>query len=59
MGNRGENLVQGIIGGDTSYEEQSLSHVLLNIDDWIKYTEDIKVFMLEQKEGLSQVLCKH
>lgn len=35
-------MAQGIIGGATSYEEQSLSDILLDIKKWLEYTDKIK-----------------
>lgn len=35
-------MAQGIIGGVTSYEEQSLSDILLDIKEWLEYTDKIK-----------------
>lgn len=38
-------MAQGIFGGATSYEEQSLTDIDLDIQKWIKYTEEIKKMM--------------
>lgn len=38
-------MAQGIYGGATSYEEQSLTDIDLDIQKWIKYTEEIKKMM--------------
>lgn len=35
-------MAQGIFGGATSYEEQSLTDIGLDIQRWIKYTDEIK-----------------
>lgn len=35
-------MAQGIIGGATSYEEQSLKDILLDIMGWMEYTDKIK-----------------
>ena len=35
-------MAQGIFGGATSYEEQSLTDIDLDIQRWIKYTDEIK-----------------
>ena len=35
-------MAQGIFGGATSYEEQSLAHIDSDIQNWIEYTEEIK-----------------
>lgn len=42
-------MAQGIFGGATSYEEQSLQDILDDIICWIKYTTDRKSFILTQK----------
>jgi hypothetical protein len=46
-------MVQGFIGGATSYEEQSLLDILSDIDAWIDYTADRKAFILMQREKLN------
>lgn len=45
-------MAQGIIGGATSYEEQSLLDILSDINNWIDYTSDRKAFILAKKEKL-------
>lgn len=35
-------MAQGIFGGATSYEEQSLADIDSDIQKWIEYTEEIK-----------------
>lgn len=42
-------MAQGIFGGATSYEEQSLQDILDDIVSWIQYTTDKKAFILAQK----------
>lgn len=42
-------MAQGIFGGATSYEEQSMQDILDDIIGWIKYTTDRKSFILTQK----------
>lgn len=42
-------MAQGIFGGATSYEEQSLQDILNDIVSWIQYTTDKKAFILAQK----------
>ncbi|SFR71222.1 hypothetical protein [Anaeromicropila populeti] len=46
-------MAQGIIGGATSYNEQSLLDILSDINDWIAYTSDRKAFILAQREKLN------
>lgn len=45
-------MAQGIIGGATSYEEQSLIDVLEDINGWLSYTKNKKEFMLSKKQEL-------
>ncbi|WP_085834207.1 hypothetical protein [Clostridium merdae] len=47
-------MAQGIFGGATSYEEQSLHDILEDIIGWINYTNNKKNFILEQKNILHQ-----
>jgi hypothetical protein len=47
-------MAQGIIGGATSYEEQSLNDILEDIIGWINYTNNKKLFILKQKNLLHQ-----
>lgn len=49
-------MAQGIIGGATSYEEQSLLDILSDINNWIDYTSDRKAFILTQKDNLDNSL---
>ncbi|MDF2609307.1 MAG: hypothetical protein K0R92_781 [Lachnospiraceae bacterium] len=49
-------MTQGIIGGATSYEEQSLLDILCDINNWIDYTSDRKAFILTQKDKLDNSL---
>lgn len=42
-------MAQGIFGGATSYEEQSLQDIFDDIVGWIQYTTDKKSFLLSQK----------
>lgn len=42
-------MAQGIFGGATSYEEQSLQDILDDIIGWIQYTTERKEFILAQK----------
>lgn len=35
-------MAQGLIGGATAYDEQSLNDILVDIQCWIEYTNDIK-----------------
>jgi len=43
-------MVQDIIGGATSYEEQSLMDILEDIHRWLSYTEKKKEFMESKKQ---------
>lgn len=47
-------MAQGLFGGATSYEEQSLQDILEDVMDWMKYTTDMKTFMSECKENLEE-----
>ena len=47
-------MVQGLIGGATSYEEQSLQDMMNDIDGWIKYAKDTKIFLSEQRECMEK-----
>lgn len=47
-------MAQGIMGGLTSYEEQSLPDILRDISNWIHYTSERKAFMLKQKDELAK-----
>ncbi|MCC5910032.1 MAG: hypothetical protein JJT76_06305 [Clostridiaceae bacterium] len=40
-------MPQGIIGGATSYEEQSMKDILSDIESWIEYTKSNKRFIEE------------
>lgn len=44
--------MQGIIGGATSYEEQSLKDILNDIDGWYTYTDHIKKYIIEQRQTM-------
>lgn len=46
-------MAQGIIGGATSYEEQSVLDILSDVNDWIDYTADRKTFILTQRDKLN------
>lgn len=45
-------MAQSIIGGATSYEEQSLIDILEDINRWLPYTENKKDFMYSKKQEL-------
>lgn len=45
-------MAQGLIGGATSYEEQSLQDILVDIEKWLFYTEQIKDYILYKKDEL-------
>lgn len=45
-------MAQGIIGGATSYEEQSLHDILTDINVWIEYTTERKQFIIQRKQQL-------
>lgn len=45
-------MAQGLIGGATSYEEQSLKDILDDIVNWIFYTEDRKNFLFQGQQKL-------
>lgn len=45
-------MAQGIIGGATSYEEQSLIDILEDINGWLSYTENKKEFIHSKKQEL-------
>lgn len=47
-------MVQGIIGGATSYEEQSLEDILCDIKSWIQYTESKQNFIKDGIEYLEK-----
>lgn len=48
-------MVQGIIGGATSYEEQSLKDISSDIEYWWDYTKNIRKFMIQQKNKLKEI----
>lgn len=48
----GNKMTQGLIGGATSYEEQSIKDILEDIERWVGYTEEI---LLELKEGVNNL----
>lgn len=43
-------MVQGLIGGMTGYEDQSLNDILEDINKWIGYTTEIKQYI---EDGIS------
>lgn len=45
-------MAQGLIGGATSYEEQSLKDILEDINRWVEYTEEIS---LEINKGITKL----
>lgn len=45
-------MTQGLIGGATSYEEQSLNDILDDINVWIEYTKKTKHFLETSKDTL-------
>lgn len=45
-------MAQGLIGGATSYEEQSLQDILEDVNEWIKYTQEIS---LEINKGITKL----
>lgn len=45
-------MTQGVFGGSTSYDEQSLQDILSDINNWIIYTSDRKAYIFERKEKL-------
>ena len=45
-------MAQGLIGGATSYEEQSLRDILDDVVDWIFYTENRKSFLSQEQQKL-------
>lgn len=47
-------MAQGIIGGATSYEEQSLQDMMNDIDGWIEYAKDTKLFLIEHRERMEK-----
>lgn len=47
-------MAQGIFGGATSYEEQSLQDILQDINAWVDYTVNKKQYILEQQKLLQQ-----
>lgn len=47
-------MAQGLIGGATSYEEQSIQDILTDINRWIEYTEEIIVLIQEGIDYLKQ-----
>lgn len=47
-------MAQGIIGGATSYEEQSLIDILEDINCWLSYTEKKKAFIHSKKQELME-----
>lgn len=47
-------MAQGILGGATSYEGQSLLDILSDINAWINYTTGTKNFILTQRDKLNK-----
>lgn len=47
-------MAQGLIGGATSYDEQSPQNILEDIDVWLNYTEHTKDFILQRKSQLEE-----
>ena len=45
-------MVQGIFGGGTSYEGQSISDIQQDVKCWKRYTENIASQINEEKEAL-------
>ncbi|MBZ2406448.1 hypothetical protein [Liquorilactobacillus hordei] len=45
-------MVQGIFGGGTSYEGQSISDIQQDVNSWKIYTENIRSQITEEKEAL-------
>lgn len=45
-------MVQGIFGGGTSYEGQSISDIQQDVNSWKIYTENIRSQITEEKESL-------
>ncbi len=48
-------MVQGFIGGATSYEEQSLEEIILDIENWCEYTKNRKEFLVLRKDKLKEI----
>lgn len=42
-------MTQGIIGGATSYEGQSIRNIAMDIKGWLTYTKKIKEYLGESK----------
>ena len=40
-------MAQGIFGGATSYEEQSLSDIMEDLEKWTEYTFQTKAYISE------------
>ena len=45
-------MAQGLIGGATSYQDQSLQDILADVVNWIFYTEDRKSFLSQEHQKL-------
>ncbi|AOM34610.1 hypothetical protein EWI08_02865 [Enterococcus faecium] len=45
-------MVQGLFGGGTSYEGQSISDIKEDVNNWKIYTENVKSQIVEKKEAL-------
>lgn len=45
-------MAQGLIGGATSYDEQSPQDILADIEVWLTYTEETNCIILQKKQQL-------
>ena len=48
------SMVQGIFGGATSYEEQSVKDILEDIQNWVRYTLEIKSYLESGQKQLKE-----
>jgi len=48
-------MAQGIMGGATSYEEQSLKDILDDINIWVEYTERTRDFISSNRKKLKDI----
>lgn len=48
-------MTQGLIGGATSYEEQSLEDIISDIESWCDYTRNRKEFIIQRKNKLKEI----
>lgn len=46
-------MVQGLFGGGTSYEGQSISDIKEDVNNWKIYTENVKSQIVEKKRGFN------